>query len=312
MPLIRGGYILLSRKLIESEIWNKPPLYLKIWVYLLSQAQHQDYKGLKRGQLWTSIPEIQDAMSYKVGFRIEKPSKKQVWSALEWMRGPSARSNTRNPCEQLVNKTTKEPMIETTKGTHGILVNIVNYGLYQDPKNYEGNNEGNNDGTMNGTRREREGNNINKNDKNDKNVQEEYMYASGDAQVRTTKEKEATKDKPRSPFKSKIQEARFDEFWKAHPKKRSKGQAEKAWVKISPDAELFAKMLDGLERAKKSRDWIKDGGQYIPYPSTWLNAKGWEDDYSDIEGRPTSGLSDEDRAYIEESWARQFGEDADV
>jgi hypothetical protein len=27
---IPGGYILLSRNLIESEIWNKPPLYLII------------------------------------------------------------------------------------------------------------------------------------------------------------------------------------------------------------------------------------------------------------------------------------------
>ena len=41
----------------------------------------------------------------------------------------------------------KKPLIETAKGTHRILVNIVNNGLYQDPKNYEGNNEGNNNAT---------------------------------------------------------------------------------------------------------------------------------------------------------------------
>lgn len=67
-----------------------------------------------------------------------------------------------------------------------------------------------------------------------------------------------------------------DEFWAQYPKKRSKGQAERAWVKIKPDEQLFKAILDGLERAKTSVEWQKDGGQYIPYPSTWLNAKGWE------------------------------------
>jgi hypothetical protein len=38
-------------------------------------------------------------------------------------------------------------------------------------------------------------------------------------------------------------------------------------------------MINSLEVAKKSRDWLKENGQYIPYPATWLNAKGWEDEY---------------------------------
>lgn len=36
--------------------------------------------------------------------------------------------------------------------------------------------------------------------------------------------------------------------------------------------------MQGLERAKKSEQWRKDNGQFIPYPSTWLRAKGWEDE----------------------------------
>jgi len=140
-PLIPGGYILLSRNLLESDIWSKPPLYLKVWVYLLSKAQHQDYKNLKRGQLRTSIPEIQEAMSYMVGYRKQKPSRKQVWSALEWLRNTHLDSNYEIRVNGTVNRTRGEPMIVTTKGTHGIVINIVNYGVYQEPKNYEGNNE---------------------------------------------------------------------------------------------------------------------------------------------------------------------------
>ncbi len=70
----------------------------------------------------------------------------------------------------------------------------------------------------------------------------------------------------------------FDWFWSAYPKKKSKGQAEKIWSKLNPDSELVEKILSALDTAKRSNDWMKDGGQFIPYPSTWLNAKGWEDE----------------------------------
>lgn len=80
--------------------------------------------------------------------------------------------------------------------------------------------------------------------------------------------------------KTQKQDELFVRFWAAYPKKRSKGQAEKAWAKLQPDEQLFRAIMDGLERAKTSADWQKDGGQYIPYPATWLNAKGWEDEYT--------------------------------
>ena len=98
-------------------------------------------------------------------------------------------------------------------------------------------------------------------------------------EVAATLEDKPSKSGPRSPFKSKRQEQLFDEFWAQYPKKRSKGQAEKTWVKLKPDEQLFKAIMAGLERAKTSVDWQKDGGQFIPYPSTWLNAKGWEDEY---------------------------------
>jgi len=79
--------------------------------------------------------------------------------------------------------------------------------------------------------------------------------------------------------KTQKQEELFARFWAAYPKKRSKGQAEKAWVKLQPDEQLVETMLAAIERAKKSEEWRKENGRYIPYPATWLNAKGWEDEY---------------------------------
>jgi hypothetical protein len=70
----------------------------------------------------------------------------------------------------------------------------------------------------------------------------------------------------------------FEEFWLAYPKRRSKGQAEKAWRKINPDGECVARIMAGLTSAKTRSDWAKDDGRFVPYPATWLNNRGWEDD----------------------------------
>ncbi len=70
----------------------------------------------------------------------------------------------------------------------------------------------------------------------------------------------------------------FEEFWFSYPKKKNKGDAEKAWKVIRPNKELVDKMLYSLQAAKCSADWLKDNGQFIPYPASWLRAKGWEDE----------------------------------
>lgn len=80
----------------------------------------------------------------------------------------------------------------------------------------------------------------------------------------------------------------FKKFWAEYPKKKSKGQAERAWLKIKPDEQLLAIMIATIERAKKSEEWQKERGKYIPHPATWLNAKGWEDE--DVDVHPLTGI----------------------
>ena len=70
----------------------------------------------------------------------------------------------------------------------------------------------------------------------------------------------------------------FDVFWASYPKKKSKGQALSAWKKLKPDSSLQALILKAVEAQKRSPDWQKDKGKYIPYPATWLNAMAWEDE----------------------------------
>lgn len=159
-PKIPGGYIVIARQIVESEIWNKPPLYIKVWVYLLSQAQHSEYKRLKRGQLSTSIPEIIEACSWHIGYRKVKPTKDQIYQIIDWLRKPR---------ESVHERQTKATMITTTKATQGLLITIENYSFYQDSANYESNKESNNENDMKATSKQRQANNINKNGKNGKN-----------------------------------------------------------------------------------------------------------------------------------------------
>ncbi|MDR3563240.1 MAG: hypothetical protein P4N59_17660 [Negativicutes bacterium] len=130
MLLIEGGYILLARRMIDSEIWFKPPLYLKVWVYLLARAQHKDYRSLKKGQLLVSIPALQEACHWYVGCRKMVPTKDQVFQVLEWLR---------SGCAQGCAHDASSPMVTTVKATRGMVVTIHNYGAYQNPRAYEGN-----------------------------------------------------------------------------------------------------------------------------------------------------------------------------
>lgn len=93
---------------------------------------------------------------------------------------------------------------------------------------------------------------------------------------------------------------RFKVFWKAYPKKIGKGAAEKSFNKYKPDDALLSEMVKAVETQKRSDQWQKDNGQYIPNPATWLNQKRWEDEPG-IEGtvpkhKPTFDIDEYERA----------------
>lgn len=70
----------------------------------------------------------------------------------------------------------------------------------------------------------------------------------------------------------------FDLFWKAYPRKVAKQAAIKAFSKLNPDTALLEVILKSIQLAKLSKDWLRDGGQFIPHPATWLNGRRWEDE----------------------------------
>lgn len=114
---IPGGYILLARKLLESELMNKPPHYLKLWVWMLCKAFWKDGDKMNRGQFISSIGEMQEALTYRVGARVVKPSVDEIRGAYRYM----AESGT----------------ITVAKTTRGIIITICNFEYYQAPMSYE-------------------------------------------------------------------------------------------------------------------------------------------------------------------------------
>jgi hypothetical protein len=72
----------------------------------------------------------------------------------------------------------------------------------------------------------------------------------------------------------------FERFWSVYPKKVGKKKTKEVWKRIrpAPTPELVEVMVSTINAWIKSDQWVKDGGQFIPHPTTWLNAGRWEDD----------------------------------
>lgn len=78
----------------------------------------------------------------------------------------------------------------------------------------------------------------------------------------------------------------FAAFWEAYPNKKNKAVAVKRWDSLHVTAAVYEKIMAGLAKAKNSMEWAERGGKYIPYPSTWLNAEGWENEYRPQRAEP--------------------------
>jgi len=238
------GWISIHRKIVESEIWEKPPLYIKVWIYLLVSAQHSTYKGLKRGQVRTSIPEIIDACKWRVGARIERPTKDQIYQIIEWLRKPNEGVHEGNA---------KATMITTTKATQGMLINISNYAFYQDIKEGESNDESNDENQTNPRRKQRRPDNINNNDNNDNN----------DNNVNNENKKDYTSD--------------FELFWNSYPKKIAKKEAAKTFDKVIKAGGDPTVIIQCATNYQIQCNLLKTESQFIKHPKTFLNEERYID-----------------------------------
>ena len=121
----------------------------------------------------------------------------------------------------------------------------------------------------------------------DKNVREPGQKCPGnpDKNVpRISKENNKANNPPKAPQGAESVPAwkpdRFAGLWDYYPRHTSKQAAAKAWEKLKPSDELIAEIGKALRRQKACDEWQRGVG--IPYLSTYLNQRRWEDELGDF------------------------------
>lgn len=91
----------------------------------------------------------------------------------------------------------------------------------------------------------------------------------------------------------------FQEFWAAWPRgprKVAKQQCLNKWARLGC-SEISARIIAHVEQMKRSNDWTKEGGAFIPAPMVYLNQSRWE-------GEPIESLDTTSRSAIEAQGVR--------
>jgi len=101
---------------------------------------------------------------------------------------------------------------------------------------------------------------------------------------------------------------RFEKFWNYYPavdetgRKPARARAAKAWDKLRLDDGTIDRMAAALRDQKKSKLWKRKVG--IPYASTWLNGRMWEEEHADeLDEDPEEDEADDEPERRLESWS---------
>ena len=122
-----GGYIKLHRKVMDSEIWVKPAYFFKLWAFILMRANFAEDGRLEPGECLVTMRELQEAGSYRMGYRRIMLTRDQVRGFLRYLRTGKNDPDT---------ETHMEPHMETamatvTATTQGYRIKVLKYGIYQ-------------------------------------------------------------------------------------------------------------------------------------------------------------------------------------
>lgn len=80
----------------------------------------------------------------------------------------------------------------------------------------------------------------------------------------------------------------FESFWVVYPVKKEKFKSSQKWEKLDNQTRqaIIAHVSD---RKEKDRQWIQG---YVPYPTTFLNGRLWQDEYEQEQGSVIINLDD--------------------
>jgi len=85
--------------------------------------------------------------------------------------------------------------------------------------------------------------------------------------IKTTKQKQV------------VYSEEFEKFWSEYPSCKRKGTREAANKTFEKYKKDFDEIMRVLAAFKKDEMWLKNGGQFIASPSSWLNDQNWKAEY---------------------------------
>lgn len=252
------GYVKLWRKTLDSGILQHPAAW-QLFGYLLLKTSHRPHRQIIGGVVF-------DLKPGEVAFGRQKAaadlglSEKQIRTALDMLK--------------------KLEIVDCEATNRCTTISFVNWHRYQEYGPADGPADGQADGQANGQQAASNGPAAgHEQELRIKNILNTPPYSppvgdGGDAAASVPAGKATPKKQPCS--------VEFERFWKAYPKKRGKDAAFRAWEKRRKAHDLppVEALLAALDAAGTSREWRKDGGQFIPYPATWLNQGRWADDFA--------------------------------
>jgi hypothetical protein len=233
-----AGFTKLVPEIVQSSIWNESAEVRCVWIAILAI---KDKDGNVRGSAATMA-------------RIANVPLASVVEALDKFQSPDPDSNT--PDNE------GRRLVAVPGGWH-----VVNHAIYRGRDYREVEAERKRE-----YRKKKDLSGTSPGQVPDFSVSVSSSVSEGDSKGETpTKPKRVRKKKEPEEYTDD-----FCRFWDAYPRKANKRYAWESW-QGALDRPPLDRILLAVEMQSRQDSWLKDGGQYIPHPSTWLNRGGWDD-----------------------------------
>ena len=110
------------------------------------------------------------------------------------------------------------------------------------------------------------------------------------------------------------QESVFYQLWMQYPEERrgSRRMAAQVFGLEITSPEDAATALDNLEQWKRSEQWIKEDGRYVPYLDNWLSRQTWKEKPKKLAGGQARELDEDDILAIRRMLAEDSGLEEEI
>jgi len=112
--LFEVGFVRIARQICQSEIWERPPHYLKLFIWLIVNANWKPLGDVGRGEILADQFDLDRALRTCAGTSFRHYTYGQIRGAIAWLVSAG--------------------MIKTRRYKGGQIITVMNYEKYQEPQ----------------------------------------------------------------------------------------------------------------------------------------------------------------------------------